>query len=246
MTTRYLFQGSNIGINGILNDGQNVPEMLYLIQKKFFGLANVVLDRPYTGEFVANFNDSIPNAFPNINKNNLYAQNIPYSNPFIGNIGQLTFNRNAYYIDSNFSNFNYRSYNRNMIQDINSARYISCNYPYIAYYSTLLTTPLSNTFNTSLYRRFQTTYIHPLLINSISSYYDQSYTMSLFASNNTTVSINPTQGYWLVDNDSGIINFYDSNFGSAPIISGSNPPRISFFRYEGLFGEANILQGQDL
>ena len=56
----YLFQGSNIGPNGILADSQNVPEMMYLIVKKNFGLANTIPDRLYTSETYPNFkNESL-------------------------------------------------------------------------------------------------------------------------------------------------------------------------------------------
>ena len=40
----YLFQGSNIGPGGVLYDALNVPEMFYVLQKKYLGIPNTVPD----------------------------------------------------------------------------------------------------------------------------------------------------------------------------------------------------------
>jgi len=126
----------------------------------------------------------------------------------------------------------------------NCARYISCNYPYIAFYSTILLTSVTPSGGTSLYSNFATTYSHNLLQNTIPGPYDYSYMPHIFYSN-TQVEITNQDGYWLLDPDAGLITFYDSNTGGSQV-SASNPPYASFFRYEGLFGEASILQGQEL
>ena len=42
----YLFQGSNIGPNGVLADAIDIPEMMYLIQKKFLGSIVMQPERP--------------------------------------------------------------------------------------------------------------------------------------------------------------------------------------------------------
>jgi hypothetical protein len=139
-----------------------------------------------------------------------------------------------------------------MSNDDLSAKYISNEYPYIAYYSNLLLTYIPA--GTSVYSNLDVAYGHPLLQNAISEYYDSSYVTTLYSKQRTNgqfIKLEKTDGYWAVDTDGGIVTFYDSNTRTAiglsqKQVSRSNPPRISFYRYEGLFGEANILEGQDL
>ena len=50
--TSYFFKGSNIGPGGVLKDGIDVPEYLYLLSKKFFGYVNTVPDLIYIAEDV--------------------------------------------------------------------------------------------------------------------------------------------------------------------------------------------------
>jgi hypothetical protein len=247
----YIFRGSNIGLNGIFKDAQNIPEILYSIQKKFFGSANIVIDTSYlTASYGGDFTRSEPNAFMRIHQQNLYSQDVPLSNPLVNNItGRLNFN--SVYLDYNWSNYGYSYYRGPMINDDISRKYISCNYPYIAHYSNLLLTAIRTAVNTGRYSNIDTTYAHPLLQNAISVNYDKSYSINLYSSNipappTQQFQIRPTDGWWNIDTDIGIITFNDLNTNSQNQVSRSNPPRISFYRYEGLFGEANILQGQDL
>jgi hypothetical protein len=247
--TDYLFKGSNIGNKGVLADGINSPELLFLIQKKIFGLATTIPDQNYTKEVQPNQFYGQSSALANIHFTKRYAQYVPLSNPMCTNISLFgSFNIQTAEIDNNFSNLTYNTfYNCNLNYAPNTSRYISKTYPYIVYYSNILLTSITNTAlkkSTSLYKSKESTYGHPLLINSISQYYDQSYTQFLTFSN-TNTSIANTDGFWLLDNDTGLVTFYDSN-SSGNQVSTSNPPRISFYRYEGLFGEANILEGQDL
>ena len=243
--TSYLFRGSNIGPNGIFRDGQNVPEMLYLIQKKFFGLANTLVDVNFTAEALPNFVYKVPNAFPYIHQTKLYSQFVPTSNPLVSNPeDSLSLDPNKCYRDTTFPNFNQDTYfGIDMLSDANSSRFSSLIYPYIAFYSNILLTNITSPGQT-LYVNLDTTYANPLLQNAISGYYDYSYTPHLYFSN-TGGEITNDNGYWLLDTDVGTITFYDSNASTGPQVSRNNPPRISFFRYEGLFGEANILSSQE-
>jgi hypothetical protein len=247
---KYFFNGSNIGPNGILNDGINVPEYLYLLSKKFFGYVNTVPDLSFIGEDVPTFAYSVPNGFPYLHQKKLYAQIVPLSNPMF-DTNRFLLKPEAMFRDYSFSNYNYFYFNKNMNNDSLSSKYISKDYPYIAFYSNLLLTNISIRERTqdidgtikSLYSNFDTTYVHSLLQQSISVNYDGSYAYSLYQSNGIE-QIYPDNGYSLVDTDVGSINFYD-RITSGQQISSSNPPRISFFRYEGLFGEANILSSQE-
>lgn len=240
----YLFNGTTIGPNGVLRDGIDVPEYLYLLSKKFFGYVNTVPDLVYYGEEVPSFQVTTPNGFPNLHQNKLYAQKVPLSNPFV--------DTNTYLIkpDSmsrviSFSNNGYRYFDQNMNNDTLSSKYISKELPYIAFYSNVLLTGLSIAARkpASLYVEYDTTYVHPLLQNAISKNHDGSYDYKLYQSDGVT-PIFVDNGFWLVDTDVGSVNFYDRNTSGLQV-SSTNPPRISFFRYEGLFGEANILSGQD-
>ena len=250
----YMFGGSNIGPDGILNDGQNIPETLFAIQKKFFGSANILIDSSYfTKSFGGDFTKKQPNAFMRIQQNNLYSQVVPLSNPCVRltnpSGSSYAINGNAISLDPSWSNYGYSNYAISMSNDNSSKKYISSNYPYIAYYSNLLLTAYINTNINSLYKNLETTYMHPLLQNTIPVTYDISYSVSLSSSNTGTLipkRIPINDGSWLFDTDAGIITFNDYNASSDYQVSRSNPPRISFFRYEGLFGEANILEGQDL
>lgn len=243
MADEYLFEGTNIGPDGIYSDGQNVPEMLYAFQKKMVGVANIVIDNSYLSiNYGGDYLSATPNAFMRTHQNNLYAQYVPLKNPIITLGTDIT---NFFIVDSNtmheiqWSNYGYACFGISMTNDNISKKYISCNYPYIAYYKNLLLTAIGVGISRS-YSDIDTTYTHPLLQNTISTYYDSSYFTQVTSSN---IVINKTNGWWTLDTDAGVLTFYDKSF---PQVSRSNPPRISFFRYEGLFGEANILQGQDL
>lgn len=240
----YLFQGSNIGPDGVLRDTLNVPEMLFLMQKKFFGIPNTVPDQIYTSEFRPNARAKITNSFPYIHQTKIYSQYVPNSNPIGNYSSQFLVNKAT--IDLSFVNCNYSFFLTNMCNDTQSSKWISKDYPYICYYSNLLLSPIANNldrYDRTLYSNFTTTYGHPTLVNSISRYYDFSYITKLYQNNGTT-PIDPSDGFWLLDNDTGLVVFYDSNNTTSQVNS-DNLPRISFYRYEGLFGEANILSGQD-
>jgi len=244
---KYLFQGSNIGPNGILNDGQNIPEMLTAIQKKYLGQANIVIDTPYfTANYGGNIINNTPNAFQYIHQSKIFGQIVPLLNPLFPSI---TF-ENSINIPS-WSNYEYFAFNTQMSNDFNSIKYTSLQYPYIAYYQNLLLTCIGYDNNKGLYSNLDTTYTHPLLQGAISGSYDITYSPILLGINKDTG--NPYQivqddGSWILDTDAGVLTFYDLNDSTTSLtqVSRSNAPTISFYRYEGLYGEANILNGQDL
>jgi hypothetical protein len=253
MAYSYIFKGSNIGPNGVTADTVDIPEMMYLISKKFFGYPNTIPDIIYSSELAPSKLSSrnIPSAFQNIYQSKMYSQQVPIPNPLSSNtVGTIfVFNPLSCYQDTTFSNYynnTFYYYTQNISNDTLSSRWVCCNYPYLCYYSNILLTNYNpgSRYTTSLYSNYITTFINPLLVNAIPSTYDYSYNPQLFQNNGTTQILLPN-GYWLLDTDAGNIVFYDSNT-SGPIITTSNLPRISFFRYEGLFGEASILQGQEL
>jgi len=243
-TDLYIFQGSNIGSTGVRYDTINIPEMMYLITKKVFGIPNTIPDLIYSTELKPSVTTNIGNSFPNIYQNKTFSQIIPQSN-FMG-IDSF-FQPQTTTLDTTWSNYNYPNfYNVSISNDNLSKRYVSKTHPYICYYSNLLLSPLTNYFDRypdSLYRNCPT-YVHPLLVNSISFRYDFTYFIQLYQNNGIT-RIRADDGFPLIDNDAGIVVFYDSNTRTSQV-DFNNPPRISFYRYEGLFGEASILQGQDL
>jgi hypothetical protein len=118
---------------------------------------------------------------------------------------------------------------------------ISSNYPYIAYYEKLPLVP------TPLYNN--NSFTHSNLNRIILESYDYSYSPTVF-NNNTTVSITqgsnpplPDSSFINIDSDSGVLTFY--NIVNSNIINYSNPPVISFYRYEGVVGtDATFLKIQ--
>ena len=149
--------------------------------------------------------------------------------------------------DLTFRNSNYPNFDVfTRCNDTLSSKWISREYPYIAFYSNVLLTSIYNLENnpTSLYSNFATSYEHPLLVNSIASRYDITYFVTL-RTHDATKEYYESDGYWQLDNDTGIVMFFDSNTRESQVRA-THPPRASFFRYEGLFGDASITEGQYL
>jgi hypothetical protein len=150
-----------------------------------------------------------------------------------------------------WSNYNYFAFSTTMSNDSESLKYILPDYPYIAYYDNLLLTCIGYDENKGLYSSLDTTYTHPLLQGLISDSYDITYSYQLKGinkNNDAKFILEKNNGSWILDNDAGVLTFYDiiDPATNAKQVSRSNAPRISFYRYEGLYGEANILSGQDL
>jgi len=243
-TYGYLFQGCNIGPDGVLNDGLNVPEILSAIQKKYLGIANIGIDTgPDDVIYSGNIEYSTPNAFPYIHQTKIFSQIVPVPNPSKpGNLEEV----------KGWSNYNYFAFNTTMSNDSQSSKYILPDYPYIAYYDRLLLTCIGYDENTGLYSSLDTTYTHPLLQGLILDTYDITYSYRLYGinkiDNERDYLLDKKNGFWILDNDAGVLTFYDRIDPATTVkqVSRSNAPRISFYRYEGLYGEANILSGQDL
>ena len=72
-------------------------------------------------------------------------------------------------------------------------------------------------------------FYHNLLEDSIPYNYDHkgSYLYELYKKNNS--KINYTEGDWIVDNESGILSFYNIISG----VDNNNPPKITFYKYNG-------------
>lgn len=235
-------------------DALNVNEAMNYLFKKSIGYPNTLPQGSIFNELVGDYN-----SFPFINKNKLYNQTVPNSNlPF-----------NNYILDPIFSNINFRFPNGNppIRNDLESRRYYCSNYPYIAYYSNLLLTPIANA-NAIPYNTLQTVaFGHPLLVNSIPATYAPynnntpgAYSVNLLTSNIANQQIiSKNDGYWLIDTDTGLLTLYDSNTNiklgiqldndNQPIIVAGqlvyNLPRISFYRYEGLIDSTNVANTQD-
>ena len=240
-------------------DAFSVYEGMNYLFKKAIGYPNTTPQGALLNEMVDN-----DNSFPFITINKIYNQPIPQSNlPF-----------NNYIFDPSFSNITFKFKTAAFtipFSDPHGKRYYSSNYPYIAYYSNILLETIGtdtgevNTggaVNTIKYNDEQVvSYGHPLLVNAIPVTYAPynngtpgSYTTILLTSNiGSQVRIFPKNGYWLLDTDSGLVTFYDSNttiklgavYGADGNIIGYNRPRISFYRYEGIMGSTNVANTQD-
>jgi len=122
-----------------------------------------------------------------------------------------------------------------LVEESNGYRkYISSNYPYISYFSTvqLVSATLCNNLS----------FTSPLLKNVITSAYDLSYLYKIFAnSSNDIARTRDSQNYYL-DPDIGTLTFFNSsvNFNSR------NTPSISFYKYEGQKGDSQFLNIQQL
>ena len=75
----------------------------------------------------------------------------------------------------------------------------------------------------------QISFHHSLLQDSIPYNYDFKGTYSYQLYKNDNSIINFTEGDWIVDNESGILSFYDTING----IDQNNPPKITFYKYTG-------------
>lgn len=212
-------------------DSITPAEGISYLLKKSLGIANT---KPH-GSLLS---EASITSYPFIFNTKQYAQTIPLPLP------------GDFVIDPKFSNFGYTIENgTTCINDITSTRFYSQSYPYIALYNNVLLTAVSlDPIANSVYNgtTSYSSYSHPLLKQSISKYFDPNanYPWTLTTSNGVT--IDTADGYWLCDTDSGVITLYDSNT-TVSQLSRTNPPRFTFYRYEGLIGaNVNIVSTQDL
>jgi len=113
----------------------------------------------------------------------------------------------------------------------------SITYPYIAKYQVLMVPAVGGALNA-----FKSPYFTNVISEQLDS--QQGYFYKLYATSNRNCNtlVEITKGndaLWLGDPDSGIVTFY--NLGGLTTqpnysIAGSNPPVISFYRYEGVIG----------
>jgi hypothetical protein len=210
-------------VQGYSNDGIDPTEMLNFFFKKTLGIANA---KPYTQYY----DDLITTpSYINTFQTQQYSQFVP-SAPPTDIINDNTF------VPFYSGGFQYR--------------YYSQKYPYLAYYETIVMANATKPgdYNYSFYIESNDTI---LTKNAIPLFYGLN--KSNFSSgtnyfNSTHLSdINdeyrifygdPNYGSWLFDTDSGILTFYDT----PPFdIGRDSPPRISFWRYEGLIGNSSIV-----
>ena len=240
--SQYPLIGSNIP-NAIFtiqrrNDGINATEMLNYMFKKQFGIPNAL---PYI-----NYAYDEPTIITAINNSTLdkqYSQNIPYLPP----TDKIE--------DSNF--------NTNEIYNSESKRFISQKYPYMVYYENITMTQLSDiAFYVGYDDDNNDTVIRiNLSQKAISQFYGRDANfddgdlyygqLKVYGKISNTTNYSELSfgikesGNWLLDCDTGILTFYDNIGKTNIIVNGNNPPRISFWRYEGLIGNNTVMSVAD-
>jgi len=209
-------------------DGVNPTEIINYLFKKQLGLANTSKLQTYNSE---------PSQYNNYHPSTTDLQFSQYIPP----------NPPDDLIQVNFCNINRFS------NIPGQAKYISSNYPYLAFYSNVFMNPttsaqnLSNSFTISdtNYLIFLTTNSIPYAygLNNISS--ENSYRNAIKIRTSNLAGefsfTGTTDGAWIFDTDSGILNFYDTPTRNGLILNRTTPPRISFWRYEGLIGNNTFM-----
>jgi hypothetical protein len=213
-------------------DGVGPTEMINYMFKKQFGIPNVFPYQPYNSDIQLQIS-----ALNNSTLDKQYSQYIPY-NPPTDKVEDTSFNKYG------------------------GKRYVSSEYPYMVYYENLqMRTVQEATINAFCVADTNgpdadTNTI--LTRNAISPFYgnDPNFTSSYQTELKIEVMINNEilqlffgtipEGSWLFDVDTGIVTFYDSiNSSDYGVITNANPPRISFWRYEGLIGNNTVMSVQD-
>ena len=219
VSDNYVTVQSNTPDNKIFSDGVNPTEKLNYLFKKSFGIANTKsyfnydLDSP-------DFKSSI---FLTINST--YSQYIPTTGEELEPLIKVNS-----WINPDWPGL------------LNSGeKYISSKYPYMALYSNVLLKDCVGYCNSfSLGNGLEG---HPVFTNqAIPYYYGDGYTFNhkVFSSNNTQLAFGPIySGSWLLDTDSGVLTFYDAVI--VETVNVNNPPRLTFWRYEGLIGNSGIV-----
>lgn len=201
-------------------DGIDPTEMLNYFFKKSIGIVNA---KPYNKYNSDLFN--LTSAFTNSFQNQQYSQYIPLAPPV-----DIT-------ADLNFTPF--------YSGDIQK-KYYSLQYPYLVYYQNIIMTNVTTDYDYSFYIKSNDTIITqnaiPILYGMNTSNFNTGSTyFNATKVYNNDLSFEVVFGYngdWLFDTDSGIITFYDT----PPYdIGRDSPPRISFWRYEGLIGNSSIV-----
>jgi hypothetical protein len=226
----YPLINTSLGCNA---DGIDPTEIINFLFKKQLGFANTAKVNLYSTE------GNNYNSFKPTTTDLLFSQYIPAIPP-------------TDLIEIPFCNINEYSYKSGQ------TKYISSNYPYLAYYSNVCMNSASidtiSAFTISKYDIYQT-YGNILTKNAIPySYgvsaetgennYKSQIKITLFDDQDIELYFGDIDsGSWIFDTDSGILTFYDSvNFFT---VDPTTPPRISFWRYEGLIGNNTIMNIAD-
>jgi hypothetical protein len=237
----YPLINTSLGCNA---DGIDPTEIINFLFKKQLGFANTAK----VGLYYIEGNNY--NSFKPTTTNLLFSQYIPPIPP-------------TDLIEIPFCNINEYS---NISGQI---KYISSNYPYLAYYSNVCMNSAGSSqqsvsaFTISKFARFEDdggdiyynqTYANILTKNAIPFSYgvsaetgENNYKSKIILRNSNlnhqlyfgTID----NGSWIFDTDSGILTFYDNV--TTVTVNRSTPPRISFWRYEGLIGNNTIMNIAD-
>jgi len=200
------------GVNGWRSDGVDPTEMINYLFKKSFGIPNAQAYKTYRFDFSGTYNST-----QTIKNNFIYAQYIPDTAP------SDTIEDTSWSIPQ-------------------SSRYISQSYPYLVNYRDILMTGLNSDNPSFVCKNSDDTLISN---NTIPYYYGDhsSYNIILKGNNNTLLNFGLlSAGSWIMDTDSGILTFYDDVDPTIATVNKDTPPRISYWRYEGLTGNANIVE----
>jgi hypothetical protein len=220
----YPLMGTNCNADGI-----NPTEIINYLFKKQLGFANTNKIAIYNAE------STLYNSYNPTTTNLLFSQFIPPIPP-----------RDL--IEVPFCNVN------TLARISGQAKYISSNYPYLGFYSNVFmnrTTPAptnSNSFticnNTNnTFSNFLTTNAVPYSYGIGNSYKNA---IRITSSNLSNLSFSGSNdGAWIFDTDSGVLTFYDTPSRTGVFINATTPPRISFWRYEGLIGNNAIMNIAD-
>ena len=118
----------------------------------------------------------------------------------------------------------------------------SRSYPYIKKYVHLTTIPAYSGSSNSFYSPYIKNYISPSL--SPTGKYNYSIFTNDTASNITADGVyGPSH---IMDSDSGVLTFFTyPSYGGPSAVNATQPPKITFFRYEGLVGNVGIASIQE-
>lgn len=234
----------------IRQDGIDPTEILNYLFKKSFGIPNGKAYYTYNNEFTTY------NSTPSIKNKYIYSQKIPNTivKPTIIN-NSLDPTDNNFNEDSNWSNIGYPNAYTGGYTNALGQKYVSNIYPYLAYYNNVkmistgypnTTTPIAPSFMVgNIVRGVVTclsTDIIPYFYGDATS--PNNYKIKLTDDSdppNELIFGEPTSGSWIMDTDSGVLTFYD-DITTGLTVNNANPPRISYWRYEGLTGNANIVE----
>lgn len=221
----YPLIGPSSNYQDYLADGIDPTEILNYLFKKSFGFPNA---KPYD-----TYNNDLPdlyNSEKNVVNSKLYSQYIPESSLDLSPYIQDTSWTNPAYLPPNTAN---------------GTRYISSNYPYIAYYSNIKMvnassrTSDSNTFFCGVSGFRDGNFSKNMIPYTFGI---QNYQQKVFDSIGKELFFGFSNfGSWIVDADSGVLTFYDRINHPNYIVNRINLPRITFWRYEGLTGNSGIV-----